>query len=157
MPWATIASPLSILLSILLLIALPFHQTHNSPLAKCGCTKHAMDFHCDHTSTYTSHSGATKAHDWMVGALAPLFRTAGHTVRTQHGVTASAGQRRGDVELRNYLRDQTGSRSLVFFDLSITHERCGSSSHHLQTFERSLDTPAGHRRASAYCCAAQDQ
>jgi hypothetical protein len=34
----------------------------------------------------------------MVGVLGSLFRTAGHTVRTQHGVTASAGQRRGDVE-----------------------------------------------------------
>jgi hypothetical protein len=30
------------------------------------------------------------------------------------GVTASADQRRGDVELRNYLRDQAGSRHLVF-------------------------------------------
>ena len=37
-------------------------------------------------------------------------RTAGHLVRTQHGVTASAGQRRGDVEVRSYLRDQAGSR-----------------------------------------------
>ena len=44
-----------------------------------------------------------------------------HPVRTQHGVTASAGQRRGDVEVRNYLRDQAGSRSLVF-DLSIAHD-----------------------------------
>ena len=62
------------------------------------------DAHGDHTSTCTAHSGATKAHDWMVSVLGPLFRTAGHTVRTQHGVTASAGQRRGDVEIRNYLR-----------------------------------------------------
>jgi hypothetical protein len=54
-----------------------------------------MDFHGDHTSTCTAHSGAPKAHDWMVSALGPLFRTAGHTVRTQHGVKASAGQRRG--------------------------------------------------------------
>jgi hypothetical protein len=68
------------------------------------------------------------AHDWIVGALGPLFRTAGHTVRTQYGVTASAGQRRGDVEIRSYLRDQAGSRSLVF-DLSIAHDRFGSSSH----------------------------
>ena len=44
------------------------------------------------------------------------------------GVIASAGQRRGDVEIRNYLWDQAGSRSLVF-DLSITHDRFGSSSH----------------------------
>jgi hypothetical protein len=87
-----------------------------------------MDFHGDHTSTCTGHSGATKAHDWMVSVLGPLFRTAGHLVRTQHGVTASAGQRRGDVEVRSYLRDQAGSRSLVF-DLSITHDRFGSSSH----------------------------
>ena len=35
------------------------------------------------------------AHNWMVSVLGPLFRRAGHTVRTQHGVTASAGQRRG--------------------------------------------------------------
>jgi len=49
-------------------------------------------------------------------------------VRTQHGVTASAGQRRGDVDVRRYLRDQAGSWSLVF-DLSIAHDRFGSSSH----------------------------
>jgi hypothetical protein len=86
-----------------------------------------MDFHGDHTSTCTAHSGATNAHDWMVSVLGPLFRTAGHVVRTQHGVTASAGQRRGDLEVR-YLRDQAGSRSLVF-DLGIAHDRFGSSSH----------------------------
>ena len=83
--------------------------------------------------TATTHArakliGATKAHDWMVSALGPLFRTAGHKVRTQHGVPASAGQLRGDVELRHYLRDQAGSRSLVFY-LSITHELSGISSH----------------------------
>ena len=65
---------------------------------------------------------ATNAHDLLVGVLGPSFRTAGHTVRMQHGVTASAGQRRGDVEIRDYMRDQAGSRSLVF-DLSITHDR----------------------------------
>ena len=64
----------------------------------------------------------------MVSVLGPLFHTAGHTVRTQHGVTASAGQRRGDVEIRNYLQSQAGSRSLVF-DLSIAHDSFGSSSH----------------------------
>ena len=35
---------------------------------------------------------------------------------------------RGRLEIRNYLRDQAGSRSLVF-DLSITQDRFGSSSH----------------------------
>ena len=64
----------------------------------------------------------------MVGVLGPLFRTAGHTVRTQHGVTASAGQRRVDVELRSYLQDSAGRRRLVF-DLSMTHDCFGSSSH----------------------------
>jgi hypothetical protein len=64
----------------------------------------------------------------MVSVLGPLLRTAGHLVRTQHGVTASAGQRRGDVEVRSYLRDQSGSRNLVF-DLSIAHDRFGSSRH----------------------------
>jgi len=60
--------------------------------------------------------------------LEPLFHTAGHAVRTQHGVTASAGQKRGDVELRSYFQDAAGRRSLVF-DLSMTHDRFGSSSH----------------------------
>ena len=55
----------------------------------------------------------------MVSVLGPLFRTAGHQVRTHFGVTTSAGQRRGDVVLRNYIRDQGGSRSLVF-DLAVT-------------------------------------
>jgi hypothetical protein len=72
-------------------------RRNNSPFAQCSCKKHAMDFHGDHTATCTAHSGATKVHDWMVSVLGPLFRTAGHTVRTQHGVTASAGQRRGNV------------------------------------------------------------
>jgi len=62
------------------------------------------------------------------GKRARAVVTAGHLVRTQNGVTASAGQRRGDVEVRSYLRDQAGSRSLVF-DLSIAHDRFGSSSH----------------------------
>ena len=42
-----------------ILAALP--RLHNSPLAKCGCKKFGMDFHGDHTSTCTAHSGATKA------------------------------------------------------------------------------------------------
>jgi hypothetical protein len=90
----------------------------------------------------------------MVSILGPLFRTAGRTVRTQRGVTASAGQQRGDVEIRNYLRDQAGSRSMVF-DLSITHDCYGSSSHPLQngrlTHPNDVDAP------SAYCSEAQDE
>jgi hypothetical protein len=58
----------------------------------------------------------------MVSVLGPLFRTAGHVVRTQHGVTASAGQRRGDVEIRNYLRDQAGSLNQDFQE-----QKCSSA------------------------------
>jgi hypothetical protein len=115
-----------------------------------------MDFHGDHTSTCTAHSGATKAHDWMVGVLGPLFRTAGHTVRTQHGVTESAGQRRGDVELRSYPQDAAGRRSLVF-DLSMTHDCFGSSSHVQQngllSHPQDLDAPlrlAAQRKINSY-------
>ncbi len=122
-------------------------RLHNSPLAKCGCKKFCMDFHGDHTSTCTAHSGATKAHDWMVSVLEQLFRTSGHLVRTQHGVTASAGQRRGDVEVRSYLRDQSGSRSLVF-DLSIAHDGFGSRRHVQQNGSLSNSIP---RTLTARC------
>jgi hypothetical protein len=80
----------------------------------------------------------------MVGTLGPLFRTGGQIVRTQHGVTASAGQRRGDVEIRSFLQDAAGRRSLVF-DLSMTHDRFGSSSHVQQngllSHPQDLDAP----------------
>jgi hypothetical protein len=92
----------------------------------------------------------------MVRVLGPLFRTAGHTVRTQHGMTASAGQRCGDVELRNYLQDAAGRRSLVF-DLSMTHDRVGSSSHVQQngllSHPQDLDAPlrlAAQRKINGY-------
>ncbi len=84
--------------------------------ALCGCKKHGIDTYGDHTATCTAHSGATKVHDWAVGVLGPLFRSAGHIVRTQHQVTASAGHRRGDVEIREYLRDTAGSRSTLPFN-----------------------------------------
>ena len=62
-------------------------------------------------------AGATKAraHRRLVGRLVgPLFRTAGHRVRTQHGVSTSAEnrQKRGDVEILDYLQDAAGSRNL---------------------------------------------
>jgi hypothetical protein len=85
-------------LEVPVLSSLPRHN--NSPLAKCGCKKRCMDFHGDHISTCTTHSGATKAHDWMVSVLGPLFCRAGHTVRTQHGVaTGPTARRRGNSEL----------------------------------------------------------
>jgi hypothetical protein len=62
-------------------------RLHNRLLAKCGCKKHDLDLYGEHISTCTVHSGATKAHDWMVGALGPLFRTAGHIVCVYYGST----------------------------------------------------------------------
>jgi hypothetical protein len=41
-----------------------------------------------------------QAQDWLMGVFVPLFHTARLTVRTQHDVTASAGQRHGDVEIQ---------------------------------------------------------
>ena len=90
----------------------------------------------------------------MVGVLGPLFRTAGHAVRTQHGITASAGQKRGDVELRSYLQDTAGR---LVFDLSMTHQRFGSSSHvqqnDLLSHPQDLDAPlrlAAQRKINGY-------
>ena len=71
--WATFFST-TLGLEVPILSCLPRH--HNNPFAECGCKKHCMDFHGDHTATCTAHSGATKAHDWMVSLLGPLFRTA---------------------------------------------------------------------------------
>jgi hypothetical protein len=67
--WETFVST-TLGLEVPILDALP--RLHNSPLVKCGCKKFCMDFHGDHTSTCTAHSGATKAHDWMVSVLGPL-------------------------------------------------------------------------------------
>ena len=66
--WATFVST-ALGFEVPILSSLPRH--HNNPLAKCGCKKLFMDFHGDHTSTCAAHSGATKAHDWLVGALGP--------------------------------------------------------------------------------------
>ena len=126
------------------LSSLPRH--HNQPTAKCGCKKYLLDLHGDHVSTCTAHSGANKAHDWMVSILGPLFRTAGHQVRTQFGVSPSdpARQKRGDVEIVSYLQDAAGARNLVF-DLRITHDRYGKSAqpHHngQLTHPNDLDAP----------------
>jgi hypothetical protein len=64
--WATFVST-TLGLEVPILSSLPRH--HNSPIAKCGCKKHCMDFHGDHTSTCTANSGATKTHEGMVSVL----------------------------------------------------------------------------------------
>ena len=204
--WETFVST-TLGLEVPILAALP--RLHNSPLAKSGCKKFCMDFHGDHTGGEHVHSlgcnQGTRLDGVRIGAVVPKGRT-----RRAH-TTRSDGKRRPtarDVEIRNYLRDQAGSRSLVF-DLSIAHDRFGSSRHPQQnaslthpqdidaplriaaqradTHEEDLElrvvildtelhgcagrcagleghrlhatkrvthTPSGHRRASAYCCAA---
>ncbi len=74
--------------------------------------------------TYTVHSGAKKAHDWMVDQVADFFRTT-HKVKTQQ-VVKSRGQQCGDIELVGYLANAPGPVTLVL-DLRITHDRLGSS------------------------------
>ena len=66
------------------------------------------------------------------------------SVRKQHAVTASAGQRHANVEVRSYLRDAAGS---LVFDLSIIHGKNGSSCHVQQngclSNTQDLDAPLG--------------
>ncbi len=64
----------------------------------------------------------TKAHDWAITLLQPLFRSRGHQVREQTAVTASKGNQRGDVHIKGYLKHNGVERDLVY-DLSVTHER----------------------------------
>jgi hypothetical protein len=72
-----------------------------------------------------AHSGAKKAHDWVVDQIADLFRTT-HKVKTQQ-VATNHGQWCGDIELGGYLANATGPVPLVL-DLHIAHDRFGSSS-----------------------------
>jgi hypothetical protein len=66
------------------------------------------------------------------------------------------GENKKVSALRNYLRDQAGSLSLVF-DLSIAHDRFGSSSHVQQngclSHPQDIDAPlpiAAQRKIDAY-------
>ena len=58
-------------------------------------------------NTCTAHSGAKKAHDWMVDQLAVLFRTT-HKVKTQE-VVKNRGQPCGDIELTRISSQRDGS------------------------------------------------
>jgi hypothetical protein len=117
-------------LEVPILAALP--RLHNSPLAKCGWKKFCMDFHGDHTSTCTTHSGdfdrcnqVARLDGECARAVVPhgLTRRA-HTARS-HGNRRPTEWQCGDP---HYLWYQAGSRNLDF-DLSIAHDRFGSSSH----------------------------
>jgi hypothetical protein len=87
------------------------------PFATCGCRKFQLDPLGDHLNTCTAHSGAKKAHDWMVDQVADFFRTT-DKVKTQQ-VVKNRGQHCGDIELAGYLA--------LVLDLRIAHDRVGSS------------------------------
>ncbi len=93
------------------------------PLAVCGCRKFQVDSLGDHLCTCTTHSGAKKAHDWVVDQLADLFRTT-HKVKTQQ-VVRSRGQHSGDIELVGYLANAASPVSVVL-DLRVAYDRVGS-------------------------------
>jgi hypothetical protein len=44
------------------------------PLVTCGCRKFQLDPLGDHLNTCTAHSGAKKAHDWMVDHFVQRIR-----------------------------------------------------------------------------------
>ena len=75
------------------------------PLATRGCRKFQLDPLGDHLNTCTTHSGAKKAHDWMVDQLADLSRTT-HKVKTQQ-VDKNRGHHCGDIELAGYLANSS--------------------------------------------------
>jgi hypothetical protein len=119
-----------------------------NPLATCGCKKFQLDPLGDHLNTCTTHSGAKKAHDWMIDQFADPFRTT-HKVKTQQ-VVKNRGQHCGDIELEGYLTNEADPVTLVL-DLRISHDRVGSSTDpnlngHLKypnNLDQSLnDTPA---------------
>jgi hypothetical protein len=94
-----------------------------NPLSTCGCKKFQLDPLGDHLNTCTTHSGAKKAHDWMVDQFPDLFRTT-HKVTTQE-VVKSRGQHCGDIEIGGYLDNESDPVPLVL-DLRITYDRVGS-------------------------------
>jgi hypothetical protein len=95
------------------------------PLTTCGSRKFQIDPLADHFCACTTHSGAKKAHDWVVDQLTNLFLTT-HKAKLQQ-VIPSRGQHCGDIELAGYLTNETGPVPLVM-DLRIPHDRFGRSS-----------------------------
>ena len=68
--------------------------------------------------------GAAKDHDWACERLAAWPRSTGTKVKTQSGVTAVNGDKRGDLELAGYISN--GAQDLVL-DLSFRHYCAGAA------------------------------
>jgi len=96
------------------------------PRTLCACRKHNLGNQPDHVQCCPSVGATTQAHDWAITQLQPLFRSLGHAVRVQTAVTASKGNQRGDVEIKDYLRHNGVDRTLVF-DFSMAHDRWGAT------------------------------
>ena len=100
--------------------------------------------------------GSCTSHPGVLGSI-PKREEPGKTGAPCVKVPGSSRvPRRGDVELRSYLQDAVGRRSLVF-DLSMTHNRFGSSSHVQQngllSHPQDLDAPlrlAAQRKINSY-------
>ena len=58
-------------------------------------------------------AGITTANNSAVGALGPFSSSLGHSVRSQVKVAASAGQRRGDTVMVDYLDLSRGLTNLL--------------------------------------------
>ena len=95
--------------------------------------------------------------DVPVPNIPRLFRTAseaGHTVRSQHQVTASAGQRRGDVEIKSYLQDAGREPEP---GLRLIHHTRQDRKQLPRAAERFAIASSGPRRPLASRCAAQSK
>jgi hypothetical protein len=125
-------------------------RNQRSP-ALCGCKKHGMDLYSDQKLTCTAHSGATKTHAWAVGALVPLFRIAGHVVRTQqrHSKRRPTAGRRGGQELPQGCSGQPEP------GLRLVHHTRQDRQQLPRAAERVPVAQTGFRCASANGCAAK--
>lgn len=68
--------------------------------------------------------GSLKAHGWAADQIAPIFRSASHSVKQE--ATLSEGKKRGYLEVLGYLRNAPGPHNSVI-DLNITHDHLLSS------------------------------
>ena len=88
------------------LVSVLIYQPYRSYLSRLAVAGSLRSIRLGTTSALV-HSGAKKAHDWVVDQIADLFRTT-PKVKTQQ-VARGRGQRCGDIELAGYLANRGGS------------------------------------------------
>ena len=94
--------------------------------------------------------GAAKDHDWACERLAAWLRSTGTKVKTQSGVTAVNGDKRGDLELAGYISN--GAQDLVL-ELSFRHYRAGAAPKNWHRNGSCRPSPALQAASIASCCA----